>query len=109
MTERLLRKGIYAILDATNISERYREYFYGIAGRLGVKLVLVRFKATPSLVKERLAERAGSREGSSDAGWEVYRKMKPSVEKIRRRHYVAGTSQDVVPVIDRIMKEIGRR
>ena len=106
LTERMLRKGVSVILDATNLSERYREYFYSIAERLDVKLVLVSVQAPPSLVKERLTQRAKSGEGNSDAGWEVYRKMKSSVEKIRRKHYVADTSQDITPVIDRIIKEI---
>ena len=108
LAERLLRQGRCIILDATNLSERYREYLYSIAGRLEVKLVLVSVRAPLPLVKERLAQRASSGEGNSDAGWEVYRKMKSSVEKIRRKHYVADTSQDITPVIDRIMKEIRR-
>jgi len=107
LAKRLLWRGICVILDATNLSERHREYFYSIAGHLGVKLVLVSVQAPPSVVKERLAERARSLEGNSEAGWEVYRKMKPSVEKIRRKHYVADTSHDITPVINRIIKEIG--
>ena len=71
-------------------------------------MVLVSVRAPSPLVKERLAQRASSGEGNSDAGWKVYQKMKSSVEKIRRKHYVADTSRDITPVIDRIMKEIRR-
>lgn len=108
LAERLLRQGRCIILDATNLSERYREYLYSIAGRLEVKLVLVSVRAPSPLVRERLAQRASSGEGNSDAGWEVYQKMKSSVEKIRRKHYVADTSRDITPVIEKIMREVGR-
>ena len=57
LIERLLRKGYSLILDATNLSERYREYLYSIASRLDVRLVLVRVEAPPQLVRERLKSR----------------------------------------------------
>ena len=108
LIERLIKKGISVIMDATNLTERYREYFYSIAERLGVKLVLVRVEAPPSLVKERLEARSNNPEESSDAVWGVYQKMKGSVERISRKHYVADTSRDITPVLDKIMKEARR-
>ena len=108
LIERLVKRGISVIMDATNLTERYREYFYSIADRLGVKLVLVRVEAPPSLVKERLEARLSNAEESSDAVWGVYQKMKGSVEKISRKHYVADTSRDITPVLDKIMKEARR-
>ncbi len=109
LAERLLRKGFCIIIDATNLSERYRQYFYSITERLDVKLVVVSVEAPPSLVKERLAARLGKQGENSEADWDVYLKMKLSVEKIERKHYVADTSRDITPVIDKIMREIGRR
>lgn len=109
LVERLLKRGFCLILDATNLSERYREYFYSIAERLDVKLVLVRVEAPPLLVKERIADRLVDVAENSTAGWEVYMKMKPSVEKITRKHYVVDTSRDITPVLEKVMREIGRR
>jgi len=109
LIEKLLKKGVSLILDATNLSERYREYFYSIAGRLEVKLILVRVEAPPSVVKERLRARLKNLEGKSDADWEVYLKMKPSVEKIARKHYAVDTSRDIAPVLDKIMREVKNR
>jgi len=109
LTERLLIRGFCIIMDATNLSERYREYFYSIAERLDVKLIIVSVKAPPLLVKERLAARSGNLDERSGADWQVYMKMKPSVEKITRKHYAVDTSRDITPVIDRVMREIGRR
>ena len=106
LIERLLKKGIPLILDATNLSERHREYLYSIADRLGVKLVLVRVEAPPEVVKERLKTRQGNVGNKSDADWAVYQKMKTSAQKIRRRHYVVDTTQDIIPAVEKIMREV---
>lgn len=106
----LLKKGISIILDATNLSERHRERLYSIADRSGAKLILVRVEAPPDVVLERLK---GRKDGinpanKSDADWEVYQRMKPTVQKIRRNHFVVDTSRDVGPVLDKIAREVRR-
>jgi len=108
LIERLLKKGIPVILDATNLSERHREYLYSIAEHLGVKLILVRVEAPPELVAGRLHQRQETQESKSDADWTVYQRMRSSVEEIRRRHYVVDTSRDIAPVLDKIVKEVMR-
>jgi len=108
LIERLLKKGVSLILDATNLSELYREYLYNIADRLGVKLVLVRVEAPPQVVYERLKNRQGNPQNNSDADWTVYQKMKSSVQHIRRNHYAVDTSRDITPVVDKIAREIRR-
>jgi predicted kinase len=107
--EKLLNKGVSLILDATNLSERYREYLYSIADRLEVKLIMVRVEAPASVVKERLRARLKNPEEKSDADWEVYQKMKTSVERISRKHYAVDTSRDIAPVLDKIMREVRSR
>ncbi len=106
LTERLLAKGIPIILDATNLSERHRERLYNIADRLGARLILVWVEAPPEVVRQRLEAR---KEGAnpvekSDADWEVYQRMKPGVQKIRRHHFVVDTSRDIAPVLDKIVR-----
>ena len=110
LIERLLKRGVPVILDATNLSERNRERLYSIADRLDVKLILARLETSPQIVHERLkARREGMNSGSkSDAGWEVYQQMKPTVQKIRRNHYVVDTSRDITPVLDKIVREVRR-
>lgn len=108
LIERLLKKGIPLIFDATNLSERHREHLYSIAERLGARLVLVRLEAPPQLVYERLRKRGAGSESSSDADWAVYQRMRPQVQRIRRRHYAVDTSRDITPVIDKIVREINR-
>ncbi len=106
LIERLLKKGVPLILDATNLSERHREYLYSIADRLGVKLVLVRVEAPAEVVQSRLESRRRNSESKSDADWDVYQRMKASSEKIRRKHYVVDTSRDITPVLNKIVKEV---
>ncbi len=108
LIENLLRRGISLILDATNLSERHREYLYSIADHLGVKMVLVRVDAPPQVVRERLQNRRGNPESGSDADWAVYQKMRPTAQRISRRHYAVDTSQDINPVLDKIVREVNR-
>jgi len=110
LIERLLKKGIPLILDATNLSERDRERLYNIAGRLDARLILVRVEAPPQLVYQRLKARknGGNVGDNSDADWEVYRKMKPTVEKISRKHYAVDSSRDITPVLDKVVREASR-
>ena len=107
LIERLLKRGIPLILDATNLSEREREYLYRIADRVDAKLVLVRVEAPPEVVQERLKARQ-EEVNKSDADWSVYQKMKSSVQKIRRNHYAVDTSRDITPVLDKIVREVRR-
>jgi len=105
LIEKLLKKGIPVILDATNLSERYREYLYSITERLNVKLIMVRIEAPPEMVEERLKARPETEEEKSDADWAVYQRMERTVQKIRRNHYVVDTSLDVESVLDKIVRE----
>lgn len=108
LIQRLLERGVSLILDATNLSERHRERLYGIADRLDAKLILVRVEAPPEVVWERLKARQEKPESNSDADWEVYRRMKSSVQKIQHNHYAVDTSRDITPVLDKIIREVRR-
>lgn len=110
LTEKLLKSGISLILDATNLSERYRERLYNIADRLDVKLILVRVEAPPQLVYERLKSRqeGAEPENKSDADWGVYQRMKSTVQRICRNHYAVDTSRDITPVVEKIVREVRR-
>jgi len=108
LIEKLLRRGVPVILDATNLSERYRERLYNIADRLDVKLILVRVEAPPQVVQERLKTRSENPDSNSNADWEVYKRMKPRVQIIRRNHYAVDTSKDITPVLNKILREAMR-
>ncbi len=110
LIEWLLDKGVPVIFDATNLTERHREHLYRIADRTGARLILVRVEAPSTVAYERLQERkkTASADNKSDADWEVYRRMRPRVEKIRRNHFAVDTSRDITPVIDKIVRLINR-
>jgi predicted kinase len=109
LTEELLAKGANVVLDATNLTERYRERLYNIAEQHNARLILVRIEAPPELVRQRLNGRATKQnKDNSGADWSVYQGMKPTVEKIRRNHYAVDTSRDITPALDRIIREARR-
>lgn len=111
LIERLLKRGIPTVLDATNLSERNRERFYHIAYQLNARLILVRVEAPPEVVQERLKNRAegtGLEEDHSEADWAVFQRMKTSVQEIRRQHFAVDTSRDITPALDRIVREVNR-
>jgi len=104
----LLKRGIPVILDATSLSEGDREPLYAMAEKAGARLVLVQMRAPEELVKQRLTQRSADGKNLSDADWAVYQMLAPKQEPMRRKHYVADTSRDISPVIDRVVKEISR-
>jgi len=106
LIEELLRSGIPIIFDATNLLERHREFLYRAADRAGARLILVWVQAPTELVKQRLLarERAAAPEYDSEAGWEVYQRMKTRRQRIYRNHLVVDTSRDISPVIDKIVR-----
>ena len=110
LIEELLREGIPLIFDATNLIERHREHLYRIADRVGAKLIIVRIDAPMELVRQRLENRSSGTDsfGGSEADWKVYQKMRASVQKIRRNHFAVDTSRDIIPVINKIVREANR-
>jgi predicted kinase len=106
LIEELLRKSISLVLDATNLSERYRRQLYHIAERVGVKFILIRVDAPVKIVKQRLESRAKDNISSSDADWAVYQYMKTRMDKIRHPHRVLNTTQDISTVLDWIVQQV---
>ncbi|MFQ5924849.1 MAG: AAA family ATPase [Dehalococcoidia bacterium] len=110
LIEELLRRGIPLIFDATNLVERHRERLYQIADRVGARLIIVRVEAPPKLVRLRLQGRSlgVDPEDRSGADWRVYQKMGASAQRIRRNHFAVDTSNDIAPVINKIVREVNR-
>jgi predicted kinase len=110
LIEELLGKGIPVIFDATNLLEHHREYLYRAAERSGAKLILVWVEAPTEVVRQRLLarENASVAQYDSEAGWEVYNKMKTRRQRISRNHLVVDTSQDITVVIDKIVRATKR-
>jgi predicted kinase len=111
--DQLLGAGIPALLDATNLREVHRRQLYAIADRHGAKLVLVHVRAPAAVVEERLAARARCTdpEDLSDAGPEVYQRMRNLTQPIRQPHIVVDTSADIEPALAAVLRQLeeGRR
>lgn len=95
--EQLLKKGRNVIFDATNVHEWARRGLYDIAERTGARLLIVRVVAPEHVIAERLRHRIAGENPSdrSEAGWEVYLRMKAEFEDIARPHMVVDTSEDI--------------
>ena len=108
LLDRLLARGIPAVLDATSLREIHRRPLYDIADKRKAKLLLVEVQAPPELVKQRLEARQRGENpwDHSQAGAEVYERMRRQAEPIQRRHLVVDTSQEIGPALDRLVREL---
>lgn len=105
---RLLARGIPTIFDATNLREVHRRQVYRIADEHNARLILVHLQAPPAVVHERLEARVKGLPSHdlSDAGPEVYERMRHDVEPIGRPHISVDTSADIEPAIAAILQQL---
>jgi predicted kinase len=105
---RLLAKGIAAVFDATNLREIHRRQVYRVADRHKARLILVHLQASPAAVQERLEARVKGLHSQdlSDAGPEVYERMRRDVEPIGRPHISVDASADIEPAIAAILQQL---
>ncbi len=103
--DRLLRDGRDVIFDATNIYRSARRSLYKIADKRGARVLVVRVVAPDQVVAERLRGRALQVNSldKSEAGWEVYARMKAEFQEITRPHLVVDTSRDAEPAVEKIV------
>jgi predicted kinase len=104
LMRRLLKRGVRVIFDATNLVEFQRELLYSLAERCGAQLLIVHTVAPEAVIRERLQQRQAAGESTSDADWQVYRRMFQSEQKIRRSHLCIDTSQDMHEAVSTIVK-----
>jgi predicted kinase len=104
--EAALRAGCVALVDATNLTARDRERFVRLAARRGVPLIIARLTAPEAVIRERLAN---PREGFSQAGHEVYDRMRERAEPISEPHVVADTRFSLAPSLDLILALVAAR
>jgi predicted kinase len=104
--ERLLARGVSCVLDATNLREEHRRPLYDMAERHGARLVLVHLDAPPEVVRQRLARRrqAATPGDWSDAGPEVYERMREALEPIGRPHLRVDTTGDVTEMVEQVLR-----
>jgi predicted kinase len=107
LLERLLRRGVPCILDATNLREEHRRSLYEIAERTNARLLVVAVE-TPAEVA--LARTSGRGAGDvSDAGPAVFEKMRADAEPIEHDHLVVDGTGDAALEAERIVEALDGR
>ena len=112
LLERLLRIGHQVAVDATNLRRRNRRMLYDIAERVGAPLLIIETTAPEGVIRQRLSRReadiaaARRTDDISTAGNDVYDRMIPSAQPIRRDHITVDTSQDITPVVQQVAAEL---
>ncbi|MGI5835077.1 MAG: AAA family ATPase [Chloroflexota bacterium] len=103
--DRTLRKGGNVIFDATNLYERGRRTLRKIAERNNARLLIVHTTAPEKVIEDRLRWRKLGVEpqDKSEAGWDVYCRMREDMEVIKQPHLVVDTSQELEPIIEEIV------
>ena|SRR3990172_5057233 len=106
----LLRQGVSAVFDATNLRESARRKAYKIARDTDSHLVVVEVTAAPEVVRQRMEARdnGADPQDRSDATWEVYQAMAETAEPLRRRHYTVDTSGDMTEGLHAVAAEVQR-
>lgn len=109
--QRLLRHGENVAFDATNIREFGRRSLYRISERTEARLLIVRTVAPEDVVEARLRRRMEglNPEDRSEAGWEVYLRMKAEFEEISRPHMLVDTSEPLEPALEEIVSFVRGR
>jgi len=108
LLDRLLARGVSAVLDATNLKEIHRRPLYRIAEDHGARLVLVEVRAPREVVEGRLERRSRGENpwDQSQAGLEVYERMREGAEPIQRPHLTVDTSGDLEEALAIILREL---
>ena len=106
--DRLLDRGVPAVLDATNLREIHRRQLYRIATKNNAKLILVSLEAPEDVLRQRLdaRQRGDNPWDFSDAGVAVYERMRQQVEPIRRRHIRIDTSRDIERGLRSVLRQL---
>lgn len=106
LIEEYLLQDRQVLLDATNLTEGFRQPLYDIAQRVPVPLVLVRLTAPPELIRTRLSEREAGMHPSdySDAGWLIYSRMYPHEEIFTRQHLSVDSTGDISESLDEVVR-----
>jgi DegV family protein with EDD domain len=108
LIERLLSRGVSAIVDATSAKEAHRRLLYQIAKQAGARLLVVQTEAPPDLALERLRARSrgAATHDASDATVAVYNRMRRDWEPIERPHVRVDTSQELEPAIEEVLRRL---
>lgn len=93
---RALESGRHALIDATNLTTRDRKRFVRLAKRLAGPLIAVRVVAPEETIRRRLA---APRTGNSQAGIEIYERMRGRAQPFGYPSVVVDTRFELAPAL----------
>ena len=105
-----LREGRNVIVDATFRERRERMAFHHLAATLGVRFVILRFRAPETVILERLQAREQQRDVISDARESVYFSQKNEFEPpetFEGELMVVDTTQTLLHTVDALLTSLG--
>ena len=109
LIDEFLGLGYPVLFDATNLTVRNRRPVCAIAWKRGVPLAVAVATAPPEVARERLRAREAGQDPAtwSDAGWDIYCRMAPAWEPVKRPHIMVDTSRDINPALRRVLDWAG--
>ncbi|MBM4405478.1 MAG: ATP-binding protein [Chloroflexi bacterium] len=109
--ERLLKKGVPIVFDATNRLERHRQQVYDIAEACKADLHIVHVDAPQAIVRERLERRLKKPgiKSQAVADWKVYVRMRRDVERIGRPHMSINTAKETDAAIEKVVAAVKQK
>ena len=98
-------QGYQVLLDATNLGQRNRRPVIAISRKYNVPIATVVVTAPPDVVKERLLNREAGMDPDtwSDAGVDIYTRMAPAWQPVKRDHFSVDTSRDFTPILHQVV------
>ena len=108
LLERLLARGVSAVLDATSLKEEHRRRLYEIAEEAGARLVIVQTEAPPEVARKRLEARprGEDRQDASVATVAVYDRMRRDMEPLERPHITVDTSKEIDSALAAVVQQL---
>lgn len=105
MTKILLTTKTSVIIDSTNILETHRKAFYDIAKTLNIRFLLVHLDTPEEIIRLRLKQRQLQLDPSdqSEAGWEIYERMRSRVEPLQLEHLLIRSSSEFNLALNQII------
>lgn len=90
LATRVLQSGYSVILDATFLALEQREAVRALAGRLGVRSVLLHFEASASTLRQRVRARAARADDASEADLAVLEQQLAQAQPLRADELAAA-------------------
>ena len=102
----LLELNRNVLFDASFSSRVMRQYVIDLAKNTESNIYFLEIVCPEDMIKERLFRRLNEKTSESNAGWEVYKKVKTSFEPFEEDHFIIDTSKDFTFQIGKFLETV---